>query len=193
MSSETLVVVDILAKRFEDLGIPYYVGGSVASSVYGVFRATNDADIVVDLKESSVPDLVTALSNDFYIDADMIRNALHHGISFNVIHLPTMVKADLFPLNEGAFERSEMGRRRPERIRILDNSEDIYFASPEDMVLQKLRWYRATGERSDRQWYDVQGILKVQGTSLDFDYMRYWAAELQITDLLRQAFDDAGV
>jgi hypothetical protein len=191
--SETLLVVDILAKRFTALGIAYYVGGSVASSLYGIFRATNDADIMVDLKESQVDGLVEALAADFYVDAEMIHAALTQGLSFNVIHLPTMVKADLFPLKRSAFGQSELSRRRPEQIHVGDDPETIYFASPEDSVLQKLVWYRETGERSDRQWNDVQGILKVQGKGLDRAYMSQWAVFLNVSELLERALDDAGL
>ena len=160
--------------------------------MHGIYRATNDADIVVDLSENRVEDLVAALQEDFYVDADMIRDALRHSHSFNVIHLPTMVKADLFPPKRTAFGASEWTRRRQERIR--DNEmQAVYVASAEDMILQKLSWYRLTGERSDRQWGDVQGMLKVQGTSLDFVYLAHWAADLAVSDLLQTALEDAGL
>jgi hypothetical protein len=190
---ESLQVVDILATRLDALGIPYYVGGSVASSIHGFLRSTNDADIVVDLREEQVDDLVAALEEDFYVDADMIREGLQHNLSFNVIHLPTMFKADLFPAKQTPFGRSEWTRRRQAQLRQEEGAPTVYVASPEDMVLQKLLWYRMTGERSDRQWGDVQGILKVQGDALDFAYLRHWAAELEITDLLTRSFEDAGV
>jgi hypothetical protein len=193
MDSETLIVVDILAKQLDTLEIPYYIGGSVASSLHGMFRATNDVDIVVSLQESNITALVSALEGDFYVDADMIHTALQYNISFNVIHLPTMIKADLFPLKQNAFGLSELARRQIRNIRVRDNAEPVYVASPEDMVLQKLLWYRETGERSDRQWGDVQGILKVQAYSLDFAYMTRWADEIGVADLLITALDDAGL
>lgn len=192
MLPETLIVIDTLVSRLDALGIGYFVGGSVASSMHGIYRATNDADIVVDLPENRVDDLVAALQDDFYVDADMIRDALKHNHSFNVIHLPTMVKADLFPPKRTAFGDSEWQRRRRENIRDTE-MQAVYVASAEDMILQKLSWYRLTGERSDRQWGDVQGMLKVQGTALDFAYLAHWAAELALTDLLQTSLIDAGL
>ena len=192
MDSETLIVVDILANRLEALAIPYYIGGSIASSLYGEFRATNDVDIVLDLAEGQVNPLVAALETDFYVDADMIRAALQYRSSFNVIYLPTMIKADFFAPERSGFIASEFTRRLQEVIRLTERQEKIYFASPEDMILQKLRWYRETGERSDRQWGDVQGMLKVQGEALDRAYMQHWADELKIADLLTQSLTDAG-
>jgi hypothetical protein len=192
MLPETLIVIDTLVNRLDALGIDYFIGGSVASSMHGIYRATNDADIIVDLTANQVDDFVAALSDDFYVDADMIHEALKHDHSFNVIHLPTMVKADLFPTKRTAFSDSEWRRRRLETIRDSE-MQSVYIASAEDMILQKLNWYRLTGERSDRQWGDVQGMLKVQGMALDFAYMAHWAAELGLTDLLETALIDAGM
>ena len=192
MLPETLIVIDTLVNRLDALGIGYFIGGSVASSMHGIYRATNDADIVVDLPEEKVDEFVAALQDDFYVDADMIRDALRHNHSFNVIHLPTMVKADLFPPKRTAFGDSEWLRRRRENIRDTE-MQAVYVASAEDMILQKLNWYRLTGERSDRQWGDVQGMLKVQGTALDFAYLAHWAAELALTDLLQTSLLDAGL
>jgi hypothetical protein len=192
MLPETLIVIDTLVSRLDVLGIGYFIGGSVASSMHGIYRATNDADIVVDLSEEKIDALVEALQDDFYVDADMIREALKHNHSFNVIHLPTMVKADLFPPKRTPFGESEWHRRRQEKIRDTE-MQSVYVASAEDMILQKLNWYRLTGERSDRQWGDVQGMLKVQGTALDFAYLVHWAAELELTDLLDNALIDAGL
>ena len=191
MLPETLIVIDTLVNRLDALGIGYFIGGSVASSMHGIYRATNDADIVVDLPENKVDDFVAALQDDFYVDADMIRDALQHNHSFNVIHLPTMVKADLFPPKRTAFGDSEWLRRRRENIRDTE-MQAVYVASAEDMILQKLNWYRLTGERSDRQWGDVQGMLKVQGTALDFAYLAHWSVELDVADLLEIALSDAG-
>jgi len=66
-------------------------------------------------------------------------------------------------------------------------------ASPEGTILNKLEWYRMGGEVSDRQWNDILGVLKVQGTNLDMAYLQRWAADLSVTDLLERALVDAGL
>jgi hypothetical protein len=113
------------------------------------------------------------LEAGFYADGDMMRDAIRNNSSFNVIHLATMVKADIFLLPTSAFAASEWSRRQRKRIGPDPDSPEAYVASAEDMILQKLSWYRLTGERSDRQWGDVQGMLKVQGTALDFAYLAH--------------------
>lgn len=193
MLSETDVVVHKLAEAFDALGILYMVGGSIASSLFGMPRFTRDVDISVRIEESVAADaLVRLLEQDFYIDADLIQAAVAHRSSFNVIYLPTMLKADIFVPEDSAWRREEWQRRRHEQVGVGPESRPVYFASPEDMVLQKLLWYRETGERSDRQWGDVQGILKVQRKVLDRAYMRQWASQIAIADLLELALAEAG-
>jgi hypothetical protein len=69
---------------------------------------------------------------------------------------------------------------------------EVNVASPEDTVLQKLLGYRKGGETSDRQWRDVQGVLKARGKSLDRDYLERWAPTLGVMDLLERAVTEAG-
>jgi hypothetical protein len=66
------------------------------------------------------------------------------------------------------------------------------FASPEDTVLAKLEWYRLGGEVSERQWRDVLGVLRARGSQLDLEYMRKWAGELHVGDLLERGLQEAG-
>lgn len=192
MLPEPLQVVKRLIETFDALGIAYLVGGSVASSAVGVERATQDVDFVVALSHEQVPTLVRALTDDFYADADLLIAAIQYRSSANVIHLPTMVKADLFILPDTPFAHSQMLRRL--RLPLLGKEEPLVCVTgPEDMILQKLLWYRLTGERSEKQWGDVQGIFRIQGKALDQDYLTHWARELQLTDLLLKAREDAGM
>ena len=192
MLSEPEIVAQHIIQAFDTLGIEYAIGGSVASTVHGIPRLTRDVDFVAVIADSAIAPLVAALESDFYVDADMIREAIRNTLSFNVIHLPTMIKADIFVRPSTPFALAEWERRVRKQIGPDADSPEAYIASAEDMILQKLNWYRLTGERSDRQWGDVQGILKVQGAALDFAYLRQWAAELALTDLLKNALADAG-
>ena len=98
MLADPILVMAQVARALEEIGIPYLVGGSLASSRYGLPRTTQDADLVVDLREEQVGSLVRALRNEFYIDAGMICEAIRHRASFNVIHLQAAYKVDLFLL-----------------------------------------------------------------------------------------------
>jgi hypothetical protein len=193
MLSDPISVMVKVARAFEALGVPYMVGGSMASSAHGLQRLTQDVDFVADLKAEHVAALVAALEGEFYIDDPMIRDAIRHRTSFNVIHWETMDKADIFISNGSPWAREEMRRRCPNHPDPSNPEVTIFFSSPEDTVLHKLDWYRQGGGISDRQWSDIQGVLKVQGEALDFSYLRRWAGDLELNDLLDRALDDAGL
>ena len=192
MLAPPLLVVVKVAEALEGLRVPYLVGGSLASSTYGLPRATQDVDVVADLRQQHVADLLDALGPEFYADEEPIREAIRTRSSFNVIYLPTMFKVDIFSVGPGPWAREEMARRRLERIGDEEDGASLYFCSPEDTVLHKLEWYRAGGAVSDRQWSDILGVLKVQAKALDLEYMRYWAVDLGLDRLLDQALREAG-
>ena len=112
MLSEPLLVVGRLARAFDDLAIRYVVGGSLASSLYGIPRATQDVDLVAEIGLPHVEALTNALADEFYVDAGMIRDAIKRRASFNVVHLATMFKADVFVTRGDAWSREEMSRAR---------------------------------------------------------------------------------
>jgi hypothetical protein len=103
----TLKVVTI----FERLGIAYLIGGSLASAVHGIVRATMDVDVIANIKPTQVASLVTAFEDEFYIDAEMILDAIQHASSFNLIHLETMFKVDVFIMKQRPFDVNQMQRR----------------------------------------------------------------------------------
>ncbi len=187
------ITIKPVVDAFEQLGINYYIGGSVASSAYGIPRTTIDVDIIADLHLEHVQPLVKLLEETYYVDADMIKDAIRSRSEFNVIHLGTMLKVDVFIPKTRPFDQSMLHRTRQEKIDPSENDRLFYLASPEDTILSKLEWYRMGGEVSERQWNDLLGVLKLQGTSLDFVYLRRWATSLQVADLLDRACEDAGI
>ena len=187
MGSEPVLVVAKLARVFNDLGIPYIVGGSLASSVYGTPRATQDVDVVANITPSHVEPLVHALAAEFHVDPTMIREAVQQRGSFNAVHLATMFKADIFVARGDAWSLEELVRGRDEQFETSAGKVDIRFASPEDTLLHKLVWYKLGNEVSDRQWTDVVAVLKVQGDLLDHEYLDRWAGPLGVADLLARA------
>ena len=191
MLSDPIAIVARLVRVFDDLGIPYLVGGSLASSLYGIPRTTQDVDLVAGVGLPQVDAFTQAISGEFYTDAGMIREAVKRGASFNVIHLATMFKADVFVLRSDPWAREEMARARVTRVESPDGMVEIRFSSPEDTILHKLRWFRMGNEVSDRQWNDIVGVLKIQGDTLDKDYLDRWATSLGVADLMARARSQA--
>ena len=177
----------------EALDIPYLVGGSVASVALSEPRSTNDVDIVVDLREENVVDFLVALEDDFYAEEEMIRDAISLKSSFNLILLRTMIKVDVFVCEANAWTESEFSRKHQLDLGITGEPILAWLPSAEDVILQKLAWYRLGGEVSERQWRDVQGVLKVQAENLDYDYLKKWAIFRNVSDLLLRAVHEASL
>lgn len=184
----TLQVTTVL----DSLDIPYVVGGSLASIVHGLVRTTMDADIIADLHQEQVPSFLAALDKQFYVpDEFTIQEAIRLQRSFNLIHLDTMFKVDIFLPGDRDFDRQQLSRRIAEQVGTRPNSF-LWVLSSEDVVLAKLDWFRLGGEVSERQWRDVVGVIKSQQANLDADYLRHWARNLGVLDLLEQALEEAG-
>lgn len=186
LDDSPLAIVAEVAAIFDRLHIAYIVGGSVASSFYGIPRATQDADVVAAIGEQNVADLVTALGDAYYADQDMIRDAIARRASFNLVHRATMFKVDVFVMRGDSYSRGEMVRGVVASVETGAGLREIRFASAEDTVLQKLAWFKQSGGTSERQWGDVLGVLRVQ-TTLDDAYLDTWADLLDVTALLARA------
>ena len=180
----TLMVVAVL----EELKIPYLVGGSLASSLHGVPRSTADVDMVADMGPAHVDPFVGLLQDEFYVDADMIQEAIAHRSSFNIIHLSSMYKVDIFIFRNDAFSAEALHRAEPRQL----GGQLVMVASAEDTVIEKLRWYRLGQEVSDRQWNDVLGVLRRLGERLNRSHMERWARTVGVDDLLIRALKTVG-
>ena len=191
MHADPLYALSAVIEVLERLAVPYFVGGSFASTLYGMIRTTQDADLVALLKEEHVGALVRALSErGFYVDAEMVKRAVREHGSFNLIHQESLFKVDIFVPRPRSFEESQFRRARRQKLADQPPLEG-WVASPEDILLAKLEWYRLGGEVSERQWRDVLGILRVQGHRLDLAYLRRFAAVLGVKDLLARALSVA--
>jgi hypothetical protein len=190
---DLLLALKPVIDAFERLAIPYYIGGSIASSAYGMPRATMDVDLVADLVIAQVSGLVALLQDQYYLAEAAITNAIGNAASFNLIHLETMVKIDVFIAKEDAYHQSALARRLTDRLVDDDPDSVVCLASPEDVILSKLQWYEMGQRVSERQWLDILGVVKVQGDSLDKEYLLRRSQALGLCDLWQPACSEAAL
>jgi hypothetical protein len=185
--SDLIAAVRPVLDTLDRLRVRHFIGGSVASSAHGIARASLDVDLVAELEPIHVARLVAALEADYFVDEARVRAAVEAKRSFNLIHLQTMFKVDVFVSRGRPFDDSSFARVRRERLSLEPAGPGIPLASAEDVLLAKLEWYRSGGETSERQWGDVKGLLRVGAGTLDVAYLRHWAALVGVSDLLERA------
>jgi hypothetical protein len=174
-----------LIAALEQLKISYAIGGSLASSSRGKWRSTDDVDIVSAMPAVMAERLSATLGAKWYAEPEAIRHAIGAGRSFNVIHIPTSYKFDLFPATSD-FHVTQLQRGGTVPLALPGGTVSCRVVTAEDILLAKLRWYRDGGEISERQWTDIYGIVAMN-PNLDLEYTRTWAAKLGVTDLLDRA------
>jgi len=188
-SIHELTIISRFISIIQQLDIAYVIGGSLASSIYGKVRFTQDADITVEPFDDQADKLFEMIKPYFYISQKAMYHALRHRSSFNIIHLESAFKIDIFVRSDTAFEKLLMARRNI--LKLSDSLQEMFaVVSPEDIILLKLQWYRDGGCSSQRQLDDILGILTVQGDGLDFEYLNKWACSLEINELLKKAISE---
>ncbi|MDJ0511725.1 MAG: hypothetical protein QNJ64_21130 [Crocosphaera sp.] len=185
-------LIQQLGTIFDSLPIPYYVSGSVASSLQGEVRFTEDLDLAIEMKPEQVSLLIEALSQDFYISEVAVNEAMQgFTSSFNVIHLQTVEKADIFISGKDEFSVSKMNRRQLYTVE--ETQSSFYVCSPEDTILQKLVWLNLSQGQSKKQWRDILGVLKLQREALEFSYLGLWSEKLGLKERLQKAMIESGL
>lgn len=189
--ADPIAVALRVAEALEACNLRYLVGGSLASAISGEPRSTLDVDMVVTLTEADIDRFVSALGDGFHVDPESLRRAAREKSCANLIDLGTSTKVDLFILGGTPLDEEQMGRRQ--RVRVAtDPDRYLQVYTAEDILLQKLRWYRLGDESSDRQWRDVLGIMLAQESALDDAYLDRGATTLGVSDLLDRARNEVG-
>jgi hypothetical protein len=181
----TLLVINV----FDTLGIAYLIGGSFASTAYGRIRTTQDVDIIAFMELSHVDSFAKHLDSVFYLDETIIRDAITRQTNFNLIHLETMFKVDIFLPKDRPFDQNQL-TRRVKRVIDKESAREVYFSSPEDTILAKLEWYRLGDEVSEVQWRDIKGILRQRSDQLNMAYLNDSAQGMQLVDLLERCLEE---
>ncbi|MDX1393456.1 MAG: hypothetical protein R3195_03655 [Gemmatimonadota bacterium] len=188
---DVLTIALLVEELLDRMGVRHVVGGSLASSLHGIPRATQDIDFVADLRDEHVSELVRGLLPSFYVDEEASREAVRDRTRFNAIHLETMFKVDVYVPERDAALDDQLARGRPYDVHTVHPGR-LIVASPEDTIVQKLRWFRLGDEVSERQWRDAAGVIKVQGDRLDAEYLTRAADRLGVGDLLDRVLRETG-
>ena len=188
MLNDPLEVVKKATRIFESAGMDYLVGGSLASSLYGIPRATQGVDILVNMTESNLEAVLPSLREHFYIDEPAAKDAVRKGASFNIIDREYLYKLDIFV--QGADDLSQKEMRRRINFHLAGpGDQTIFLGSPEDIIAHKLYWYRLGNEVSERQWNDALNVIKVQRNKLDYDYLKLMCEARGVSGLLKRLLE----
>lgn len=191
MSSGPFALVRQMAAIFDELGVPYALGGSMASSLLGEPRSTVDVDIAAQLDRATGEALLDRVGLELYVPVVAAREAIRDHTCFNLVDTGNALKVDVFVVGDGLLDRMQIERRV--LVDLPGAPHGIWVTSAEDQVLRKLDWCRQGDAISDRQWRDVVGILRVQGGSMDTAYLRATAEAAGLADLVHGAWQAAGL
>lgn len=193
MPSESTRVALLVTDMLERLSITYVVDGSLADFEHGIARSTLDANIIADMRPEHVAPFVSALSADFYVDHRSIEDAIEARSRFSLVHYATKYNVDIFIPRWTPFDQILLTRRRASVIST-DPPRQVSITSPEDTILSRLERFRTGGAARQqpplsepRLVREVAGLLRAQAEPLDLDYLRRWANELNLADLLERA------
>jgi hypothetical protein len=183
--NEQELLLDCL-RRLNRSGVAYMLSGSMASNAWGIPRTTNDLDFVIQMAPAEIGAFIEAFADpDFYLDEAAVRSAYRPPCQFNLIHIPSALKADFWLLRPVPFEREMFSRR----VQDAWFGEKLWLATAEDVILHKLYWHQITP--SDRQLGDVAGVVQVQRGKLDEAYLRHWAGALGVSTELEATLSGA--
>ncbi|MBA7617898.1 hypothetical protein ES703_25216 [subsurface metagenome] len=175
-----MVQEDLLIKvigKINQLRIPYMITGGIASIFYGKPRLTHDFDIVAEIEEKDIVNLVTIFKGEFYVSLEAIQNAIENRSMFNIIHFDSGIKIDFWLLKDDEFDRKRFERRKQH----IYSGRDIFFSTPEDIILKKLVWFKES--EIQKHFDDALSVFEIQ-KDLDVDYLTVWAEKLSIQALL---------
>ena len=177
--NERELLLDCL-RRLNRTGVIYYLTGSMASNYWGIPRTTHDLDFVVQLPMAAVPRIVQEFSGDFYLEEAAVRAVFQPPHQFNAIDTRSALKVDFWLAGPAPFDQQMLRRR----VKVTLFGEPAWISTAEDVILHKLVWSGISP--SDRQLGDAAGIVAVQADTLDKNYLRQWAQELNVAGELER-------
>ncbi|MBI4065092.1 nucleotidyl transferase AbiEii/AbiGii toxin family protein [Candidatus Gottesmanbacteria bacterium] len=183
METDQAELLVTIASFLEHHNIPYMITGAWSVIYYGRPRASHDIDFVVEMYKRDTKRILTALHHiphDFMIDIESAKNAVALKGMFQVFHKETLLKLDFWILTDEGFDQSRFTRRQ--RVTVLD--QPMYFASPEDTIIQKLRWYQMA--KIEKHIVDAAFVYQIQKKNLDVKYLTTWIKKLRLLRYFNQ-------
>lgn len=181
--AEQYHVLSEISSALEKIGVNYFLTGSVASSLWGEMRMTNDIDVVVELRQEQIPNFVDLLEKDFFVAEHSVVQAVSTQTSVNIIHKLTCLKVDIFVKHD---ELAKEQYSRAVEMSLPAVTAKIKVASSEDIIISKLIWFKKGNQESERQWTDILGVFKINKVRLDLEYLKLKAHKLGLMDLLEK-------
>jgi hypothetical protein len=170
--TNTSDALSLVAAKLNSGGYHWMLVGSVAALLYGRGRTTNDLDIVLDCEGIDPGQLSMLFLPEYFVDEEMVVNSIVHGMMFNAIPVYGGMKVDLVPLPDEPFERQAFERRQ-----VVDwHDTPVFATAPDDLVIAKLRWAKASG--SERQLADVRAIMALELFDEHDEYFQRWISAL---------------
>lgn len=171
-------VLLIVMNTLNQTGIPYMLTGAYAVSFYGRPRTTHDIDLKILINDTEIEKIYDAFKESFYINKEMIRQAVRRNLMFNIIHNETQTKIDFWVVRNDEFDQERFKRR----LKINIYNAPVFMSTPEDLIVIKLCWYRESN--SQKHYEDVKGIFEIQSDKLDIEYITKWAKHFSVLDIL---------
>lgn len=173
-------ITKTVIEKLGNINLSYMITGAFACNYYGQPRLTHDLDLIVVISPADIPKIVTLFKQDFYIDEEIIKEALLHKTMFNLVHYATGFKIDFWILKEDTFSHTEFQRRK--KVKLFN--KETYLATAEDTILSKLQWYKIS--ESEKHFSDALKVYEIQKNILDINYVQTWADKLSLREIFNR-------
>jgi hypothetical protein len=176
-----LDILKLVARRLNEAEIGYMLSGSVALTFYGKPRMTRDIDIVVTIPPTKIECFVKLFEQDFYINKDMVADAIAEQSMFNIIHLETVIKVDFIIRKNHEYRIHEFNKRKTMKL----EDVEVFVVSLEDLIISKLDWARDSFSE-----IQIKDIISLLDLDCDMEYVRKWCNLLSLDFILGRVLDE---
>jgi hypothetical protein len=158
----------------------YMLVGSFSSNFYGIPRATQDVDLVVEFGGQSIHDFCRRLGPRFSLDPQIAFESVTGTTRYILEVTKTQFHVELFPISNDAHDQERFARRIP----VAWLGRQVWLPTAEDVIITKLRWLAHLHRNKD--FDDVLHVISVQRDRLDWSYLQRWTDQHATRYLLEE-------